>query len=79
MAVYLVSFVGSVSFVSFGTTIPARIDIPTNCGHEYPRARQPAYEDFVWLDAGGIVIVLREILGAQLVAYLGRVEHALRS
>ncbi|TFD76807.1 hypothetical protein E3T54_09635 [Cryobacterium sp. Sr8] len=65
--------------MSLGTTIPARIDIPTNCGHEYPRARQPGYQDSVWLDAGGSVIVLRKILGAQLVAYPGRVEHALRS
>ncbi len=34
-----------------------------------------AYEDSVRLDTGGIVTRLREILGAQLVAYLGRVSN----
>jgi len=41
-------------------------------------ASQPghrAYEDSVRLDTGGIVTGLREILGAQLVAYLGRVSN----
>ncbi|WP_198413870.1 hypothetical protein [Cryobacterium algoritolerans] len=41
-------------------------------------AAQPghrAYEDSVRLDTGGIVTGLREILGAQLVAYLGRVAN----
>ncbi len=34
-----------------------------------------AYEDSVRLDTGEIVTGLREILGAQLVAYLGRVSN----
>ncbi len=41
-------------------------------------ASQPghrAYEDSVRLDTGGIVTGLREILGVQLVAYLGRVSN----
>ncbi|MDY7544554.1 hypothetical protein QN345_03375 [Cryobacterium sp. 10I1] len=41
-------------------------------------AAQPgyrAYEDSVRLDTGGIVTGLRELLGAQLVAYLGRVSN----
>ncbi|WP_206751193.1 MULTISPECIES: hypothetical protein, partial [unclassified Cryobacterium] len=33
------------------------------------------YEDSVRLDTGGIVTGLRELLGAQLVAYLGRVSN----
>lgn len=41
-------------------------------------ASQPghrAYQDSVRLDTGGIVTGLRDILGAQLVAYLGRVSN----
>jgi hypothetical protein len=63
------------TLVIFGFESVARKDCDMSI---HVLASQPgrcAYEDSVRLDTGGIVTGLREILGAQLVAYLGRVSN----